>query len=104
MSIFLPIPCTDFDVSVIAEDGSAMANIPTKNVVMRLWKSTAESAEVPRNALSCCVDKPTSNDKEGHFYFRFVYAPEKNCAFWALLHKKLRSNKSQNLESQNAGL
>ena len=49
-----------------------MTDVPSKNVGMRLWKSTAETTAVPKNALLSNVDKPTSNDKEGHFYFRWV--------------------------------
>ncbi|XP_030843180.1 structural maintenance of chromosomes flexible hinge domain-containing protein 1-like [Strongylocentrotus purpuratus] len=69
----------DFDISVIAADESTMTNIPHKKISMSLWKSTTNDQHPgppPPTALMTDMDKPSEEDREGHFYCRKRKLPE----------------------------
>ncbi|XP_078396761.1 structural maintenance of chromosomes flexible hinge domain-containing protein 1 [Cetorhinus maximus] len=64
---------TDFVVSVISEDGSAMRNVKPADLTMRIWRGQRPSSNP--TILNC--NKGREGDKEGCFYFRDKILPER---------------------------
>ncbi|XP_048451713.1 structural maintenance of chromosomes flexible hinge domain-containing protein 1-like isoform X2 [Rhincodon typus] len=64
---------TEFAVSVISEDGSAMKNIKPADLTMRIWRGQRPSSNP--TILNC--NKARDGDREGFFYFRDKMLPER---------------------------
>ncbi|XP_060679586.1 structural maintenance of chromosomes flexible hinge domain-containing protein 1 isoform X1 [Hemiscyllium ocellatum] len=64
---------TEFAVSVVSEDGSAMKNIKPADLTMRMWRGQRPSSNP--TILNC--NKARDGDKEGYFYFRDKMLPER---------------------------
>ncbi|XP_030830808.1 structural maintenance of chromosomes flexible hinge domain-containing protein 1 [Strongylocentrotus purpuratus] len=85
-------PFPDFDISVIAADESTMTNIPHKKISMRLWKSATNdqhSGPPPQRALITDMDKPSEEDREGHFYCRKRKLPQEARMHWIIFQASL---------------
>eukprot|EP00057_Strongylocentrotus_purpuratus_P003961 XP_003727734.1 PREDICTED: structural maintenance of chromosomes flexible hinge domain-containing protein 1 [Strongylocentrotus purpuratus] len=81
----------DFDISVIAADESTMTNIPHK-ISMRLWESATNDQHLgppPTRAQIIDMDKPSEEDREGHFYCRKHKLPQEARMHWIIFQASL---------------
>ncbi|XP_072175383.1 structural maintenance of chromosomes flexible hinge domain-containing protein 1-like [Diadema setosum] len=75
----------DFDVHVMAEDGSTMTSVPPSQVAMRLWKgnkTTSPDGSPPVSASTSKADESFSQDEEGHVYFQQRPLPQEAGDYW----------------------
>ncbi|XP_054753736.2 structural maintenance of chromosomes flexible hinge domain-containing protein 1-like [Lytechinus pictus] len=82
----------DFDISVIAADESTMTNIAHKKISMRMWKSATKDPHTgppPSRALITEIDKPSNEDREGHFYCRRRKLPVEASMHWIIFQASL---------------
>eukprot|EP00057_Strongylocentrotus_purpuratus_P029251 XP_011683725.1 PREDICTED: structural maintenance of chromosomes flexible hinge domain-containing protein 1-like [Strongylocentrotus purpuratus] len=82
----------DFDISLIAADESTMTKIPQEKISMSLWESTTNdqhSGPPPQRAQITGMDKPSEEDREGHFYCRKRKLPPKARMHWIMFQASL---------------
>ncbi|XP_035269708.1 structural maintenance of chromosomes flexible hinge domain-containing protein 1 [Anguilla anguilla] len=88
---------TVFAVTVVAEDGGAIANLSPASMSMLMWKGESSGPRPPPGAATLKCSKPKDTEKHDCFYFRdkiipdrvgkytiqFVMCIEKNKCLWS---------------------